>query len=411
MGNMESYIVEELVNHIGGNQYQIPLFFDKPIEIGKEMNDTIKRQRLLISEFLDIIVRIAQEALENDNKELLDILFSESIAGMDLEYHRKLPKGCWKKPVLYRTDQSLSGKIYEIQMPGSGWGDLVLIAKALERNGCQLPCSAKQFTEKYSNTIVRATQKETPRVFHMLDAASEPAGMRYLFTQTRPRLQYWGIDSEVRMHEIDFITAHSAASLTTSNYFKSYISMLKEEKIVFGIQPNLLFDQKAIYLLPFDRRTRSEFRDEIRGIFPFTTVVEEGGFFDEKDNFVDLVEFANRRKSQKRYFLKYGGTDLSRNWGSRSVFRLDSMSKRECANLLSKVSGLAKKGEVWLIQEDVSRCMGINISDDIKKILKEKMHMKISAFYGGDSVLGVKVMARKHFKVHGNTDTLVGLGV
>ena len=97
------------------------------------------------------------------------------------------------------------------------------------------------------------------------------------------------------------------------------------------------------------------------------------------------------------------------NWGSRTVFRLNG---NDCERLLMKANALAQKGEIWLIQEDVSQ----NISDifypqDIANILREGNHLKISGYYGIHKLFGIKVMARHHFKVHGQVDTLVGLGI
>jgi hypothetical protein len=410
VGDLEHYMQDELTKNIGVGNYQFPLFFDNPIIVGQEMHQQIDKQKHLICEFFDIVTGIARNALIDNNIELIRILFSEPVGEMTLDYHRNLPDTCWQKPIFYRTDQSISGKIYELQSPGSGWGDLSLLAKALERKGCILPDAVCNFADKYSQSIIEVTRKDVPRVVHMLDAASGPAGMRYLFTQTRPKLQYWGIDN-VQMHAVDFVTAHSAAALTTCNYFNLYLSLLKEGKLVFGIQPNLLYDQKAIYLLPFYRRTKSDFSNEIRDMFPFTTFIENGGFYNENDEFITLTDFTNLRRMKKRYYLKYGGTDLSRNWGSRSVFRLDTLSKNECASLLTRTNELVKKGEMWIIQEDVSRIKATNISEDIQKLIDDGMYVKLSAFYGNNCVLGLKIMARKHFKVHGQIDTIVGLGI
>lgn len=223
MGAMEQYILKELTETIGSGDYQLPLFFDKPILIGDTMRAKIATQRQLICDFYDIIISIARKALADNHKSIIQILFSEPVAGMTLEYHRNLPDFCWKRPLLFRSDQSISGKIYELQPPGSGWGDIPLIAKALIRNGCNIPDFLLEYTKVYSQNIIEATCKGTPKVFHMLDAASEPSGMRYLFTQTRPMLKYWGIDKDISMHEVDYVTAHSVAALTACNYFDLYM--------------------------------------------------------------------------------------------------------------------------------------------------------------------------------------------
>lgn len=419
MGDITQYIQEELANSIGGGNYQLPLYFDHPIRIGDDMHCLIEKQRILINSFYATVADIARNALSDDNTPLLNILFSDFVAGMDLNYHRNLPECCWRKPVFFRTDQSVSGKIYELQSPGSGWGDIPLLSKALSKLECDLPKKLLSYGDEYAKNIISVTGKEQPKVCHMLDAASAPLGMRYLFAQTRPKLLYWGIDRDVSMDDVHYVAAHSAASLTTSNYFNYYLRLAESGQLVFGISPNLMFDQKAIYLLPFFRLTKDQFIDEIRNIFPFTTYLEinnagQYGFHDSNGEFVNVDEFCKRKKSLRRYFLKYGGTDLSRNWGGRGIFRLDTGAKNDCIEKLGQVRTLVEKGEIWLIQDDSSRFEASEASPDINQIVsthKKSPHIKISAFYGSECAIGVKVMARVHYKVHGQKDTYVGIGV
>jgi len=405
-GKMEEYILEELLKNIGVGDFQLPMFFDKPIHIGDETHKAVRKQGQLINIFFDSVVSLARESLNNNVSEINDILFSESISGMDLAFHRSLPDCCWSKPIFCRTDQSISGQIFEIQSPGSGWGDIPLYAKSLHRLGYSLPDFVSDYCNNYAQNIISVTENKESKVYHMLDAASAPVGMRYLFTQTRPMLKYWGLDKDVSMHDVDYVTAHSAASLVTSNYFDKYLSCARNGKLIFGIAPNLLFDQKAIYLLPFYRKTAHYFSDEIRRLFPFTTCIEGEGFYDLDGSFVLIKDFEKRPKSNRRYFLKYGGPDLSRNWGSRSVFRL---SGSDCSRLLLKAKRLSDKGEIWLIQEDLSHDNAASISKDIKSIIHKGYHIKLSAFHGMNRLLGIKIMARKHFKVHGQSSTYAGL--
>lgn len=115
-----------------------------------------------------------------------------------------------------------------------------------------------------------------------------------------------------------------------------------------------------------------------------------------------------RKPHERKYYLKYGGPDTNRNWGSKTVFRL---SGNDCEKLLSYTNILSQHGEVWLIQKEIDENISNAFSEDINEILKARNHVKISGYYGIDKLFGVKVMARHHFKVHGQEDTLVGLGI
>ena len=210
------------------------------------------------------------------------------------------------------------------------------------------------------------------------------------------------------MHDVDFVISHSVTSLIASNYFRTYLEKARNNELIFSTQPNIIFDEKAIYLLPFFRESRQFFSNEVRELFPFTTFVENNGFFDENDRFISINEFVKRPPRERRYYLKYGGPDTNRNWGSRSVYRL---SGYDCKNLLENAAEKSKQGEVWLIQEDCSKCTTDNFSNDISDLLSKKLNIKISSFYGRDVLFGIKIMARNHFKVHGQKDTFTGIGV
>lgn len=406
--DIHEIVKEELSHKLGINSFSIPNFFGQPINIGQPALTDIRRKSRLITEFLAIVSHIAYESVHCNSQTIINILFSESPVGMTVAYHKALPSCCWEIPMIFRTDESISGKIYEIQAPGSGWGDLSLYAKGYKELGYEIPDWILDFPSKYENCFIDNIDNKSPRIFHMLDAASVPHSMRYLMAITS-NLRYWGLDKEVNMHDIDYVVSHSVVSIVTSNYFKDYLSLAREGKLKFAIQPNLIFDEKAIYLLPFYRETYKCFSDEIRNIFPFTSIIESGGFYNEEGAFENIGDFCKRKPGDRKYYLKYGGPDISRNWGSRSVYRL---SGNDCEMLLNMANELAKKGEIWLLQKEVSKELAPNASDEIVNLFeKQKMYLKLSSFYGKGELMGIKVMGRKHFKVHGQKDTYVGLGI
>jgi len=405
MHELKELIIDEYKKAIGIGDFQLPLFFDAPIRIGESLVKKIIEQHHHINSFFKIIASIGKNVLHNREETILKLLFSESVSGMSIEYHVNLPDCCWTTPILYRTDQSVSGKIYEIQPPGSGWGDIPLLTNVFKKlNNC-LPDSYCHFVDKYVENIVTVTGKNNPTVYHMIDAASAPAGMRYLLAITSNKLKYWGVSNDVIMDKVNYVTAHSAAALTTSNYFDEYLKRAIEGKLIFGIPPNLIFDQKAIYLLPFYRLTRDLFSDEIRALFPFTTLIENGGFFDKEGEFITFGNFKKIHRKKPYYFLKYGGPNLCKNWGSRGVYRLDGSDYEK---RLNEANELSKNGEIWLLQEDVSK---ENINEASEEIRAIGEHVKLSAFNGICGQLGIRIMARPHFKVHGQPDTKIGIAI
>lgn len=406
MEDFKAVVEKELSRTIGIGDWRFPKYFEKPIDLGLIMPKLFS-ERKIIKLFFKKVAELAHIALIKNDDEIIRILFSEAPAGLDIEYHRKLPACCWEPPIIYRTDQSLSGKIYEIQAPGSGWGDLYLYTVCFSRLGYDIPQMYFDFPELYAANLANITGKSIPNVFHMVDAASVPYSSRYLQYITSDYIKYWGLNHEVKMNEIDCLISHSVVSESTSNYFKTYLKKASEGKLIFSTPPNLIYDEKAIYVLPFHRKTKSFFTEEIRSIFPYTAIIEDGGFYDINGEFVLIKDFIKRKPRERKFYLKYGGPDTDRNWGSKTVFRL---SGNDSAKLLNYANELSQKGEIWLIQQDVSQEVSEDLSQDIEEILNKKNHVKISGYYGDDRLLGAKIMARHHFKVHGQEDTLVGLG-
>ncbi len=407
---LSDIVLKNLKQSIGTDDLLLPMYFESPIDVGKPVA-TLEQQGSIIRDFLLIVSRIARKALiDDEDEELIHLLFSEAPMGLTTEYHKALPSCCWNIPIIFRTDESVSGKIYEIQAPGSGWGDLYLLSKSYKELGIDVPADLLSFPENYTCNIMKATNTTVPKVFHLTDAASVPSSIRYLISIT-DKIKYWGYSSDVSMHDIDCIISHSVVSTVATNFFVDYLQMAKEGKLLFGISPNLIFDEKAIYLLPFHRKTMHYFSDSVRKLFPYTSLIENNGFYNSDGSFVTIDRFVNLPPRDRKYYLKYGGPDTNRNWGSRSVYRL---SGNDCESLLKSAAIKASKGEVWLIQEDESKTIEPgSLSHDLQDLIfNKKLHIKLSSFYGlSNQPMGRKVMGRHHFKVHGQKDTFIGLGI
>ena len=402
----------ELISKIGIGNDRHPMFCASPILLGEKVFNGLLTQQTLINQFYNIVGQIGKLAIKGEMEGIVKtILFSEVVAGMDIAYHRELDDFAWEPPLFYRTDQSVDGKIFEIQAPGSGWGDLPLIKKILNDLGVIDNLSALDFEQKYISAYRKLTDKQYPHVGYFLDASSNPISMRYLLAVTHNEIGYWEMDANVLMDDLDCVVAHSASALTTLNYFQKYYEKATHKELRFILPPNLLFDQKSIYLLPFLEETKHFFTDEIRQIFPYTTYICDDKFRLENGEYISIDNFIALPSSQRRYYLKYGGPDTNKNWGSKSIYRLN---RSDCQILLNMARELSTKGEIWLIQKDITSLSdrtSLDYSADLNNIIADGNHIKLSAFYTPFDYLGCKVMFRKHFKVHGQNDTYTGLGI
>lgn len=365
-----------------------------------------KEQGEVISRFFDGVLRVAKDHLHEDGSPAQRLLFSDLPSHVGLDYHRRLPDQLWTKPLFYRTDQSLAGRIYEIQAPGSGWGDFELLSRSFSAIGVHLN-DASTFNARFVDQVREISGTATPSILHLVDNASVPWGIRFFIETTRPDLQYWGYDADVDVLDVDLVRSHSFYGLAAENLYRLRLERARDGRTRFDLPAHVLFDQKAPTVLPFDSATRGYFDDAVRDLFPFTSVVRVDGFQDHDGTTVTWDEFKARPPRDRMYFLKYGGPDVSRNWGSRAVYRMDS--KNNFAQLDSALADV-RGGEVWLLQVADAERQDVTFWDhEIEEARSELRTAKMSAFHGPLGLLGGKVMLRDHPKVHGQSDTALAL--
>ncbi len=240
----------------------------------------------------------------------------------------------------------------------------------------------------------------------MLDNSSIPAGMRYFIEKTRPSIRYWGIDRGITPKQCNFIRSHSFFGLCADNEFSSRL-VRTGKGITFDLPPHVLFDQKASLVLPFWSLTRELFSDEIRNLLIFSTPLLPNGIELPGNNRISIEEFSQLPRSQRSYYLKYAGSNVALNWGSKAVYRLSNLSHESCLKLLNRCISNYSYGQTWLLQEE-------EIHDDKIDFLTrncekhvETLRAKFSSFYGPFGCLGILAMHRNHYKVHGQNDTVI----
>lgn len=363
------------------------------------------RQRLsLIQSFQNNAVKIFRASLRNDtDPQVLHWLINETPKTLGINYHRRLDDCHYTTPVFFRTDEAVPGRIIEIQCPGSLWGSLQLVfnySKRLKKINHDVSPS-----EHFSFQLTDFLQKQ-PIVHHLLDNASIPSTTRYFIECTRPTITYWSIDKNIKQQDCNFIRSHSFFGLCSENEFKQRLGMVGKG-VTYDLPPHVLFDQKATLVLPFWSLTRDLFSDEIRNIFVFTTPILPQGIELPGGQLVSIEDFAKLSRSNRSYYLKYAGSDVALNWGSKAVYRLSNMSSEACLILLQKCISQYNKGKIWLLQKEEKQYDTINFINRDQEYQSKKLSAKFSAFYGPTNCAGVLAMHRHHYKVHGQADTII----
>jgi hypothetical protein len=308
-------------------------------------------------------------------------------------------------PVFFRTDQAADGTILEVQCPGSGWGTHEIAQEYYADAGFE--CAQK--TEALSRRFVNALSEHLgcpPIIQHLLDNSSDPAGERFFIQRARRGARYFGFD-EVRPQDCNFVRTHDFFGLLTENFAAERLRSLGQGGCVYDLPPVALFDQKLLLAFPYWDETREHFSDEVRSLFPYTTIVTPEGLRLENGDWVTLEQFAALSRSKRKYFLKYAGADVARNWGSRAVFRLDTESRDKCLTRLCAAVEHYRMGERWIVQCDCPRDENISFITRAGEIETISAHSKHSTFYGPRGALGAKIVFEKYFKVHMSTESIM----
>ena len=380
------------------------LLATKPYRLSPIVWRHYESRLVLIRSFQKIALDIFRAALNDEmHPDVLHWLLNETPDCIGIGYHRKLEDRHFTLPVFFRTDEVTPGRIIEIQCPGSAWGELQLAFEYAARMGY---CAGEISPAGYFATQLTDFLKTLPVVEHLLDNASAPPGMRYFIEKTRPRVIYWSIDRGVKAGDCNFIRSHAFFSICSDKDFLPRLAKVGQG-ITYDLPPHILFDNKALLVLPFWSLTRESFSNDIRVLFPFTTPLLPSGIELPDGSRVTIEEFCRWPKSQRSYYLKYAGSSLELNWGSKAVYRLSNLGSGACLDFLRRCLSGYEKGQIWLLQKEEAQ------EDEIEYLARDgtvhiqRLRAKFSGYYGPDGCLGVLVMHRQHFKVHGQDETVI----
>lgn len=395
------------------------------------LSDSIQKNNTIIRNFQLSCLKLLKIALKNNDKEILNYLINDTPQCMGIEYLKNLPEVFWKPPVFFRTDESSLGRVFEIQCPGSSWGELELLYNFYNKINFKL--NINQPAQEFTNQLVRylgLNDDTSPLVYYLIDNASIPVGVRYFISQTRmtnPPIKYWGIDKyplielisedgkivkkQLKAIDSDFVRTHYYLELFGECDFNKRIYIDKPEKC-YDLPPMSLFDQKAILALPFWEKTKKYFDDDIRSLLVYTTPLIDDKIRLESGETLTISDFADLPQSRRKYYLKYAGTDGSINWGSRAVTSIEKIGKDKLTKLLhEKVIDYQINHRIWILQaESKGEKKNVTYYNEFgEQIEKENLNTKYSYFYGPYGALGGIISYRKNNLVHGQPDTIIRL--
>ncbi len=397
-----------------------------------EDSQKVIKNNFTIRKFQASCLQLLKSALKTNDQQVLKWLLNDTPISMGEEYLRNLPDVFWNPPVFFRTDESSLGKILEIQCPGSSWGELELLYNFYQKIGYKLKLSKPSQT--FTDQLVRyldLKEGESPLVFYLTDNSSIPIGVRYFISQTRmttPPIKYWGIDKyptiiskdkngNTAKHHLKAIDSH----LVRTHYYLELLGECDFNRRIhsprcvsqYDLPPMSLFDQKTTLALPFWEQTRGYFDDEIRDLLVYTIPLIDDKVTLESGTVLSIEEFASLPQGQRKYYLKYAGTDASINWGSRAVTSIEKIGREKLIELLrEKINDYRNNRHPWILQlESKGGKEDVMFFDVNSASISEtnNQNSKYSYFYGPYGVLGGVISYRKNNLVHGQPDTIIRL--
>lgn len=351
---------------------------------------------------------LSEECLGN----IQTLILNEVNPQFGLDYHRELYRHTTDQPYFFRTDESVPGKITEIQSPGSGWGTLqalqTLIPFLKEHVKFPLRSYNERTTAQKLSQSIAALTAGSPRVYHQVDESSVMLDTNYFISTTRKYgLKYLGHDYGVSFKNANFLRTHSFLEQATGSTFYEFLDRFHKKELLFDIFPSALFFQKIALIFPFMEQTKHLYSDRIRDLFPFTSLVEDSLLLENGERLTP-EQFSKRKPHERDYYLKYGGTDGTVNWGSKAVYHLGKTDWKKCETLLAQASNDYRNKRYWILQRAHHRKETVTtLKND--SLDTQESYGKWSGFYGPTGFLGGYVMTRSFYKVHGQNDTVCRL--
>ena len=366
-----------------------------------------------IKDFQESAMRLFRASLNGDADPIIaQGILSDVPESFGWNFHKKLPDSIWKTPVYFRTDEARLGQLTEVQCSGSGWDvvetmrDLYVASPAYYG---EPQWFVRSLAEEFQASLKDYVGAE-PVVHHLTDNASRPHGARFFIQRVREKGGHFFSYDEARHSDCNFIRSHDCFSLYHHNFFADRLERSEKGECFFDLPPIALYDTKLIMSWPFWSRTREHFSDEVRALFPHTALIEADGVELENGVKVDVQKIAEIGNNQRKYFVKYAGTDVARNWGSRAVFSLRGLARGKCQEALTTITEEVRSGQPWILQASVHKKEEVTFWEpgtDQEGIMQG--NGKWSCFYGPGGLMAMMVMHLGSHKVHGSDKTVMSL--
>jgi hypothetical protein len=389
------------------------LIASKPYPMAESICEGFRSRYALIKTFQEQTLALFKASLNHEcDPEIAQMVVGELPEKWGLRYHQQLTDRQHRTPVFFRTDEVEAGKLSEIQCSGSGWG-LAEQLRQLYVDNAGAFGSPEYFPNSLAAGFTRALRNylgAEPCIHHLVDNASRPHGMRYFIQRARQQgARYFSYDQDLAPLDCNFVRSHDFVTLPHHNFFDTRMEQCNQGKVCFDLPPSNLFDGKIIMAWPFWEKTRHWYSDEVRNLFPYTNVIQPDGIELENGQRISIEDFCKIPQRKREFYIKYAGTDIGINWGSKSVFLASTFSQVKCRELMETILNDRQNNRHWIVQQAVRQKEQVCGLDRDGEPFEDEAYTKLSGFYGPDGLMAILAMQKCHHKVHGSSETIMSI--
>ncbi len=398
---------------IGVNIGWTGLIASRPYPMEESTYEGFRSRHALIKTFQEQTLALFRASLNHEcDPEIARMVVGELPEEWGTRYHQQLTEFQHRTPVFFRTDEVSPGKLSEIQCSGSGWG----LAEQLRQLYCDNESAfgpPKYFHDSLATGFASALQSylgAEPCIHHLVDNASRPHGMRYFIQRVRRQgAKYFSYDRDVSPSDCNFVRSHDFVTLPHHNFFDDRMERCNQGEVSVDLPPSNLFDGKIILAWPFWEKTRHWYSDEVRSLFPYTNIIHPDGVELEGGERLSIEEFCQIPQRRREFYIKYAGTDIGINWGSKSVFLASTFSQVKCRELMETIVKDRQRNRHWVIQQAIRQKEQVSGLDLKGELLEGDAYTKLSGFYGPGGLMAILAMQKCHHKVHGSSETIMSI--
>jgi hypothetical protein len=404
---------DEINETIGVNIGWTGLIGSRPYPMEESTYKGFRSRYSLIKTFQEQTLALFRASLNHEcDPEIARMVVGELPEKWGIRYHQQLTDLQHRTPVFFRTDEVSPGKLSEIQCSGSGWG----LAEQLRQLYCDNESvfgSPKYFKDSLATSFTKSLKNHLgtePHIHHLVDNASRPHGIRYFIQRTRREgAKYFSYDRGVSPSDCNFIRSHDFVTLPHHNFFDDRMEQCNQGRVFFDLPPSSLFDGKIILAWPFWEKTRGWYSDEVRSLFPYANIIHPDGIELEGGEHISIDEFCRIPQRKREFYVKYAGTDIGINWGSKSVFLASTFSQVKCRELMETIIEGRQRNRYWIVQQAIrqkEQVCGLGLDGGL---FEAEAYSKLSGFYGPAGLMAILAMQKCNHKVHGSPDTIMSI--